>query len=164
MTNPKLGKWFVFLTHQESRRGKKVHYVQQAYGEKNLYLQLLTKGIETKLNIRIYDEKNHNWTMVAAHMTSYGCFYLTITSRARSLNYFDTVRWVVTDQKELQGDRKKYFSNHLRPAPNLSRINQGGVLLWMVRAKMLCILVKQYDAGNYLQKPKVKDKYTEDTS
>lgn len=79
-----LGKWVVFLTHQESRRGKKVHYVQQAYGEKNLYLQLLTKRIETKLNIRIYDETNHNWTMVAAHMTSYECFYLTITSRARS--------------------------------------------------------------------------------
>lgn len=29
---------------------------------------------------------------------------------------------------------------------------------------MLCILVEQYDAGNYLQNPKVKDKYAEDSS
>lgn len=41
------------------------------------------------------------------------------------LSYLNTVRWVATDQKELQGDRKKYFFNHLRPTPNLSRINQG---------------------------------------
>lgn len=80
------------------------------------------------------------------------------------LSYLNTVRWVATDQKGASRGSKKYFFNHLRPTPNLSRINQGRVLLWKVRAKMLCILVEQYDAGNYLQNRKVKDKYAEDSS